>query len=209
MDTDTVRLHEMSGRSIIARAESTKIGALSDILFSPEDGTIYYLMVETAGGLGGLMGRQNAVAGEAILALGKDAIMIRDQASIVQQADQIDRAGLVSAGDLRGLAVITDGGARVGEVKDFLIDTYGRRVLGYVVGGARGGPFGLGADPRAGEGERIVPVQRDVTIGSELVTIPSTVLRGDRTGTVEGETTGDEHSTGHVDDDRPGRRYIR
>jgi uncharacterized protein YrrD len=202
-ERDEVRLHEISGRNAIARAEAAKIGAVSDILFSPTDGRIGFVTLETAGGLGGLLGRVHAVPGDAIMAIGRDAVIVRDRASLIENADQIDRQGLVSAGDVKGFTVVSDAGERVGQVKDFIVSLSRQRIIAYVVGGSRGGPFGLGTSQRGSEDERVIPLQPDVVIGSELITIPSALLREGSRG-----TTGDERTSGRTDMSE-GERWTR
>jgi len=181
MQRRNLRLHDLAGRDVVARAESAKVGTVSDILFAPADGRIGGVLIETAGGFAGLGGKRRAVAGSDVLAIGPDAIVIRDRASIIEDESRLNRRGLVSAKDLKGRSVITDQGKRLGQINDFNFDAETPRVTDYIVGPERGG-FGLGLSQERRQPESVIPVQADVTVGEHLVTVPAALVPDDDTG---------------------------
>lgn len=179
MSSPTLRLHDLAGRDVIARLESQKVGTVSDILFSPHDGRIGAVLVESMGGLGGLVRQRSAVPGDAVLAVGPDAVIIRDRASVIEDVGHVDRAGLVSALEVKGRSVVTDEGVRVGKVHDFQMDVDDGRVTSYLVSPEpQRGPLdlGLGGGEERYKREFSVPVRRDVTVGADLITVPAALL---------------------------------
>lgn len=190
MQRQTVRLHDLSGKDVVARAQSAKVGTVADVLFSPSDGSIGYVFIEAGGGgFGGLGGRREAVPGSNLHAVGPDALVIEDSSSIIDDVERIDRTGYISAGEVKGRNVITDDGERLGTINDFVLDPSQGRVVGYVVGAGRGGGFGLGGEPRR-EGERIISVQRNVTVGPDFITVPAQDLREGRLDVSSGGQAG-------------------
>ncbi len=199
MSSRVVRLHDIAGRDVIARAESAKVGTVADVLFSPRDGRIAVILLETMGGLGSLVKQRKAVPADALLAVGPDAVMIRDRAAVLAEAESPERAGTVSALDLKGRMVVTDAGERVGKVTDFNFDVEAKRVTGYVVGPEERerGPLRLGPSERPEQraGERVVPVRPDVIVGQDLITIPAALTREPAAPTGEGEAAGEPGPT--------------
>lgn|GEM_PF-5413398 len=171
-----LRFASLKGRSVIARAESVRVGEVEDILFSPQDGRIGAILVNTegiGGRLRGMLGQAgSAVRGEAIEAVGPDAIMCRDRYSVVD-AERIDRQQLLSAQALKGRAVITDTGQRLGKLGDVVVNTDTRRVEAYTIVPQReSAPSGPNA-PSAPHEEVLVPVGPEARVGKDLVTVPS------------------------------------
>ncbi len=195
MSSHVVRLHEIAGRDVIARAESAKVGTVADILFSPRDGNVAVILLETMGGLGGLVRQRRAVPADALLAVGPDAVIIRDRAAVLAEAESPGHAGTVSALDLKGRAVVTDAGTRVGKVKDLDFDIEAKRVSGYIVGPAERerGPLGLGPSeqPEQPAGEWVVPVRPDVIVGQDLITMPAALARERAATAGKGEVAGE------------------
>lgn len=190
MERHSMRLRNLSGKEVVARDQAVRLGTVGDILFSPRDGHIGAVMLETAGGLGALVGQHKAIPGDAIEAVGPDAVMVRDRSSVLDSADRLERQGLVSAGEIKGYEVITDQGKRLGAVKDLEFDPDRGRVTGYVVGpaGARTG-LGLGREETKGQ-ELTIPLGEDVVVGRNLVTVPSRLAGGTGGPTTEGRQAG-------------------
>lgn len=176
MQGRTVRLHDLLARDVVARAESTKVGNVTDFFFSPRDGSLGMVLIETSGGFGGLARGRSWVRADNVLAIGSDAMIVRDHASAVADDEQVDRSGLVSAADVKGKTVVTDQGERIGKVVDFDLVAEEGRIASYVIAEGGGGTFNLGLSQQR-RPERIIPVQPDVVIGPELITIPAGVLR--------------------------------
>ena len=193
MRRHTMRVRGLSARDVVARAESTKVGSVTDLLFSPQDGEVRVVLFESGGGLGGLIREQHAALRQDLVAIGADAVIIRENASVVTKVDNLDRTGLASAAHVRGKEVYTDGGDKIGQVIDFELVPEEARLVNYIIGPTKGGRnVGIGSE-RA-EGERIIPLQAEVVIGPNIITVPSSLLghgpSGDMLGTQEGMNRG-------------------
>ncbi|MDA8216392.1 MAG: PRC-barrel domain-containing protein [Dehalococcoidales bacterium] len=184
MQEKTIRMHDLAGRDVVSRAESAKVGSFADALFSPSDGHIAYVFFDVGGGFAGFGGRRNAVRGEAIQAIGRDAVVIRDKSGIIDDPQHTDRTGLVSAAEVRGRSVMTDDGKEIGEVKDFIIDRETGHVISYVVGQRGGGGIHLGGGQPPAE-ELIIPVGDEVPVGAGLITVPSHIVKEVRSRNIE------------------------
>jgi uncharacterized protein YrrD len=180
-----VRATELSGLPVVSITEGEAVADIKDVLYSPDEGRVVGFTLNKRGGLfaGPL---KTALPIESVHAIGRDAVTVESAASL----DEPDTAEVVSAKhaprNVIGNAVLTDGGDRLGEVTDLIVeigvvgtssDTAGS-VVGYQVIG----------DPalQGREGHQLfVPLPYALAVSGQNLIVPASVepfIRDDLSG---------------------------
>ena len=179
-----VRATEISGLPVVSITEGEAVADIKDVLYSPDEGRVVGFTLNKRGGLfaGPL---KTALPIESVHAIGRDAVMVQAATSL----DEPDTAEVVSAKhaprNVIGNAVLTDGGDRLGEVTDLIVeigvvnsaDTAGS-VVGYQVIG----------DPalQGREGHQLfVPLPYALAVSGQNLIVPASVqpfIRDDLSG---------------------------
>jgi len=150
---------ELRGLAVVDVTGGKKLGAVDDLVVSPDDGTL--LAVTVSGGM--FSGAKSYVRAEDIRSIGADAVTVVGE-NVARREDEMTEAvreAHRSSRTLLGAKVVTEGGALLGTVSDYLIDEASRRVTGLTIGGGLlSGQDGLAAD-------RIVSVGPDAVIVSD------------------------------------------
>jgi uncharacterized protein YrrD len=115
--------------------------------------------------------RKDALEWSAVLALGPDAVMIRDADVFVERATVVDRQSRKnngSGGLVLGSRVITDGGTDLGAVTDVVLEVGASAVVrGYQI------------DPSDALGERrhhpLIPLPDTIAVSGEALVVPAAV----------------------------------
>ncbi|ELS57659.1 PRC-barrel domain-containing protein [Streptomyces viridochromogenes] len=151
----------MRAREIIKKPvvtlEGEDLGQVKDIVFDPSTGTIRCFTLAGRGLLAGPLHR--ALLWENVHALGPHAVMVRDD-SALEEDDKIAGSGEPGGGDVLGVAVMTRGGARLGDVSDAIVGTGTKPVV-------------AGYEIETAEHRRVLlPVVGPVTISGQRVLVP-------------------------------------
>ncbi len=115
------------------------VAEVRDVIYDPEAGRLVGLTLNKRGFLSGR--RREVLPVEAIHAIGKDAVMVIDEPSLVDPHEAPDEVAQPPAGrNVLGNDVITEGGIRLGKVRDLTL-TVGSTgdVVGYEIEKADGG----------------------------------------------------------------------
>lgn len=153
MDQIRQYISDLVGRPVVSMSAGTKVGTVKDVLIDTEKMIATALLVSGAEGRGGL-------PFERILAIGSDAVMIDDAATIFWASATNPGPGR-EANDIKGLPVVNVDGEKLGTVYD--IELLGQTVDTLDI--TAGGVFGLGADRRK------IPHEAVRSIGPKLITI--------------------------------------
>jgi uncharacterized protein YrrD len=127
------------GLPVVTIGGGEDVAEVRDVIYSPEAGRVVGVTLNKRGFLAGR--RREVLPAEAIRAIGRDAVMIVDEASLTVPEDSPGDLGTPPAGrDVTGNEVLTEGGARLGRVRDVvvLVGTVGD-VVGYEIDTASGG----------------------------------------------------------------------
>jgi uncharacterized protein YrrD len=115
------------------------VAEVRDVIYQPEAGRVVGLTLNKRGFLAGR--RSEVLPAETIQAIGRDAVMVADERSLVPPDDAPGEVGAPPSGrDVIGNEVLTEAGASLGRVKDVivLVGSNGE-VVGYEVETPSGG----------------------------------------------------------------------
>jgi uncharacterized protein YrrD len=127
------------GLPVVTIRGGEDVAEVRDVIYSPEAGRLVGLTLNKRGFLAGR--RREVLPAETIHAIGRDAVMIADDESLIAPQDAPHDVGAPPPGrDVTGNAVLTEGGTKLGEVRDIvvLVGTNGA-VVGYEIDKASGG----------------------------------------------------------------------
>lgn len=147
---------DLRGLAVIDSGSGTKLGALDELIVSPDDGEV--LAIVLGGGMFG--GGKSYVEMTDVRAIGSDAITVEGD-GVVKTEEAISeriRQALGSPSKLVGNKVVTRDGTFLGTVHDFFIEEQTRRVTGLTVGG------GLLSSEDSLAADRIISVGPDAVI---------------------------------------------
>jgi uncharacterized protein YrrD len=117
-------MHDLIGKPIISVTNGQKIGSVADIMVDP-DRLVLSALVTSKGGL--LSRKIEAIRATEVQVWGIHAILVKDPDVILKEDELYDRDAWMSfADDLKSRDIVSLDGARVGPIKDILIDLHGK-----------------------------------------------------------------------------------
>jgi uncharacterized protein YrrD len=131
---------DIRGLPVVTIDGGEDVAEVRDLIYSPEAGRLVGLTLNKRGFLAGR--RREVLPAETIHAIGRDAVMIAGEDSlIVPQDAPADVGSPPSERDVTGNEVLTEQGKSLGKVKDVvvLVGSNGE-VVGYEIDAAAGGP---------------------------------------------------------------------
>jgi uncharacterized protein YrrD len=161
--TRVVRAAELIGRQVVTLDTATVVGELRDVLFDPQRSRIVGFTLRGRGLLSSpLIG---ILPGDWIQSIGRDAVMIQSETSIVRDRDGM-QAAVGDQEEIVGKEVVTDSGASLGKVSDVVIE----------IDGPSARVVGLELD-RPGGHQLIVPVIGAVPLSGDALVLPGEAER--------------------------------
>jgi sporulation protein YlmC with PRC-barrel domain len=136
--------------SVVAVGEGAIVGKFDDFQFNLETGAIYGFRLKGPG----MFGKSGGVASSAIVLLGRDLVLIRDEAAIEWGGSRNAHEGRAWASEYRGTRVMSRRGDALGTVDDYQIDAAPARIVAIVL-----------------DGERVVPLSPRVSLGRDAVIV--------------------------------------
>lgn len=129
---------EIRGLPVVTMA-GEDVAEVRDVIYSPEAGRVVGLTLNKRGFLAGR--RREVLSAEAIRAIGRDAVMVDDETSLILPEDAPTDVGALPSGrDVTGDEVLTEGGASLGQVRDIVVLVGSNEaVVGYEIKTASGG----------------------------------------------------------------------
>jgi uncharacterized protein YrrD len=136
------------------------VAEVRDVIFSPEAG---HLMGVTLNKRGFLAGRcRDVLPAEAVHAIGQDAVMVLDAASLVAPQDAPDDVAHPAVErNVIGNDVLTEGGSSLGKVTDLVLLVGGTgEVVGYQI-------------EKAGGGRGYIPLPAQLAVSGTALVVPN------------------------------------
>lgn len=130
---------QIGGLPVVTVRTGEDVAEVRDVIYSPEAGCLVGLTLNKRGFFSGR--RREVLPADTIHAIGRDAVMVTDQSSLVLPADAPDEVAHPGAKrDVLGDDVLTEGGVRLGTVRDLAL-TVGSsgEVVGYAIEKSAGG----------------------------------------------------------------------
>jgi len=132
---------DINGLPVVTVHGGEDVAEVRDVIYSPEGGRLAGLTLNKRGFFAGR--RREVLPADAIHAIGKDAVMVLDETSLVAPGAAPDEVGRPAAGrNVLGNDVLTEGGVSLGTVRDLALTVGGSgEVVGYEfskTGGGRG-----------------------------------------------------------------------
>jgi uncharacterized protein YrrD len=167
-----MRASEIVKRPVVTLA-GEDVAQIKDIIYASAGGQVGGFTLNGRGFLSGTL--KTALGWASVVALGPDAIMIRDEAALG------DRDALITAivetnggsGDVLGSRVLTDGGKDLGKVLDVIIEvTGGSPSLADVVGYEIEPAENLGGDLK----KVLVPLPDTISASGQHLIVPAAAL---------------------------------
>lgn len=154
-----MRFSELKGRAVVELNGAKTIGHLEDLVADMQTRQVIGLRVKE----GGLFGKTNTLAKEALQSIGQDALTV----SLADEPTPNDTVLEKGPGfsDLIGKQVVSQGGKLVGEISDIDLNPANLAVTAYEV--REGGLLGK---------KRRLPESSDLTFGPQMVVVPDTLL---------------------------------
>lgn len=156
----------MRGRDVLKRAVVTLAGEdvaqVKDVVYAGEAGEVIGFTLAGRGMFAGPT--KTALPWSAVHALGRDAVMIRDESVLVPRGDVTSGAG--SDGDVLGNRVVTDSGTDLGQVIDVVLEVGERAdVVGYEIEASAA----LGTEGR----KVLLPLPDTLAVSAEALVVPA------------------------------------
>jgi uncharacterized protein YrrD len=149
------------GLPVVTIAGGEDVAEVRDVIYRPEAGRIVGLTLNKRGFLAGR--RREVLSAETIHAIGRDAVMIDDETSLILPENSPADLGAPPSGrDVTGDEVLTEGGASLGQVRDIV-----------VLVGSNGEVVGYEIDTAAG-GTGYIPLPNQLVVSGSALVVPDT-----------------------------------
>lgn len=149
------------GLPVVTIAGGEDVAEVRDVIYSPEAGRVVGLTLNKRGFLAGR--RREVLSAETIRAIGRDAVMIDDESSLIlAESSPADLGTPPSGRDVTGDEVLTEGGASLGQVRDIV-----------VLVGSNGAVVGYEIDTATG-GIGYIPVPSQLAVSGSALVVPDT-----------------------------------
>ena len=157
-----VRATEVIGRPVVTLA-GEDVAQVKDVVYGGDGGEVAGFTLNGRGLLAGPL--KDALPWGGVLALGRDAVMVRDEDAFDSRPTLLETGG---GGDVLGSRVLTDAGVDLGEVVDVVLEVSGGAdVVGYEIDSTSA----LGKDGR----RLLVPLPDTLAASSEALVVPASV----------------------------------
>jgi uncharacterized protein YrrD len=126
------------GLPVVTIGGGEDVAEVRDVIYSPEAGRVVGLTLNKRGFLAGR--RREVLSAETIHAIGRDAVMVDDESSLILPENSPADLGTPPSGrDVTGDEVLTEGGASLGKVRDIVVRVGSNgEVVGYEIETASG-----------------------------------------------------------------------
>ena len=153
------------GKDVLSLEDGVKLETVSDLVIDPEGRRVVAILVTE----GGFLSSSKVVPTEQVASYGKDAVIVRSNASVVSVSDHPDLRGMVDHhnGKIIGKKVFTSSGDDQGSISDIYFDKPTGAVVGYEVSG------GLLGD--VAKGTSYLGTDEITSIGKEVIFVPPEV----------------------------------
>jgi uncharacterized protein YrrD len=146
------------GKDVLSLDDGVKLETVSDVVVDPAGRSVVAIVVTE----GGLMSSAKVVPTQDVTSYGKDAVVVRSNASVISVSDDPNLRAMVDHGEkIVGKKVFTNTGDDQGSISDIYFDEPTGAVVGYEVSG------GLFGD--AAKGTSYLSTDEIVSMGRDLI----------------------------------------
>jgi uncharacterized protein YrrD len=168
---------DLSGLPVVGIGDGEAIADIKDVVYSPDRGALLGFTLNKRGFLSGPM--KAVLAYQDVAAVGRDAVMIENPSAVAEGGESLAAVVDESAGrNVLGNEVLTDGGKRLGEVIDVVVELSSGEVVGYELTGDH--------ELQAHAGRPLlVPIPATLAVSGTVLMVPAAVesfIRDDLTG---------------------------
>ena len=111
---------QINGLPVVTIAGGDDVAEVRDVIYSPEEGRLVGLTLNKRGFFAGRS--RQVLPADSIHAIGRDAVMVADESSLVLPEDAPDDVGRPAADrNVVGDDVLTEGGVSLGTVRDLAL----------------------------------------------------------------------------------------
>lgn len=171
--------HSILGLQVISQETAKSVGKVIDLVFDHDADECIALVLKERGFLG--IGSAQVVPWSEIISIGKDAVMVKSEDSVVNPADHGRLQDVMQReAHLSGTRIVTDDGRDIGNFAEVYVDETTGKTLGYEVSG------GFVSDTMSGK--RYIASERtdDIRVGQDvLLASPHVADEFDRQATEE------------------------
>ncbi|BCM92971.1 hypothetical protein IAD21_04855 [Abditibacteriota bacterium] len=160
--------HSILGLQVISQESATSLGKVLDLVFDHDADECIGLILKERGFLG--IGSAQVVPWEEILSIGKDAVMVKTDESVVNPADHAHLQEIMDReAHLSGTRIVTDDGRDLGTFAEIYLDETTGKTVGYEVSG------GFISDTMSGK--RYIPSEHteNLRVGQDVLLASPTV----------------------------------
>jgi uncharacterized protein YrrD len=153
-----VTASQIRGLPVVTVRGGEDVAEVRDVIYSPEAGRLVGVTLNKRGFLAGR--HRDVLPAEAIHAIGKHAVTVLDESSLVAPADAPDDARPATERNVLGNDVLTEGGVSLGKVADLvlLVGSAGE-VVGYQI-------------DKAGGGRGYIPLPAQLAVSGAALVVP-------------------------------------
>jgi uncharacterized protein YrrD len=154
-----VTASQIRGLPVVTVRGGEDVAEVRDVIYSPEEGRLVGVTLNKRGFLAGR--RREVLPAEAIHAIGRDAVMVEDESSLVAPEDAPDDvARPATERNVLGNDVLTERGVSLGKVRDLalLVGSSGE-VVGYQI-------------DKAGGGQGYIPLPAQLAVSGAALVVP-------------------------------------
>jgi uncharacterized protein YrrD len=147
------------GLPVVTISGGEDVAEVRDLIYNPEAGRVVGMTLNKRGFLAGR--RREVLPAETIHAIGRDAVMVADEASLLHPGTAPDEVGSPPEGrDVIGNEVLTEQGTKLGRVKDVvvLVGSAGE-VVGYAI-------------ETASQGTGYIPLPSQLAVSGSALVVP-------------------------------------
>jgi len=154
--------HSILGLQVISQESAKSLGKVLDLVFDHDADECLGLVLKERGFLG--IGSSQVVPWGEILSIGKDAVMVRNEDSVVNPADHARLQEVMDRdAHLSGTRIVTDDGRDIGTFAEIYVDETTGKTVGYEVSG------GFISDTMSGK--RYIPTEHteELRVGEDVL----------------------------------------
>ncbi len=150
---------EIAGLPVVTVSGGEDVAEVRDVVYSPQRGSVVGLTLNKRGFLRGR--RREVLSAELIHAIGKDAVMVRDESALIEPEKVPGEVARPAAErNVLGNEVLTETGVSLGKVQDLvlLVGSTGE-VVGYQI-------------EKAGGGAAYIPLPAQLSVSGDALVVP-------------------------------------
>lgn len=146
--------------SVISLDEGREIGRIRNLVINPQASEVAAIIVQS----GGLFGEQKVIPYSRVVSVGNNALTVQKMANAERLTSLPQIVSLIKEDvRLKGVRVISEGGAALGHVEEFYVDTATGKITAFEVSGTPGDGII--------KGRSVLPANEVRTIGKDILIV--------------------------------------